>query len=58
MKVKYIPKEKVTKACTFCGEEFDTPRDRQRFCSEECRKEFIRQINTFGKCPHCKKDLL
>lgn len=54
----YIPKEKVEKACAMCGNLFSTAKDRQRFCSQECRFQFVETIQMLGECPKCGADLL
>jgi hypothetical protein len=56
----YVKKSPETKICyrKSCGAEFTTSYSRQRFCSEACRLEFIRQVNELGKCPNCGGELL
>ena len=48
--------------CVFCGEEFQDTVVVNRFCSEECQKQYYelpleeRQVLIKSNCPSCKKD--
>lgn len=55
----YEKKEPVTKICALasCSEIFETARERKRFHSDECRKEFMRLVSV-NECPHCGRELI
>lgn len=55
--VKVVPTQRI---CAFakCGKTFETAIKQQRFCTKECRLDFIKCINEIGECPWCGKGLI
>jgi hypothetical protein len=55
----YEKKPLINKICDLasCSNLFQTSYERKRFCSNECRKEFIALVQ-MGKCPHCGRRLV
>lgn len=55
----YEKKEQEPKVCALpeCSEVFWTARERKRFHTEECRKEYFRKIQ-MNVCPRCGERLL
>ena len=51
-------KEAIEKECILCTKPFDTTREWQRFCTEDCRVTFHRLIRELNECPNCHMKLV